>query len=438
MACEWRETSLGDLIDIKHGFAFKGQFIHDEPSGDVLLTPGNFSIGGGFKSDKLKYYDGSVPDEFVLREGDLLVTMTDLSKQSDTLGFPAFIPPSPNGRRYLHNQRLGKVSIREPTETSARYIFYVMCGAKYRDEVLASAAGTTVRHTSPNRIRQFRFLCAPPSEQRVIARILGALDDKIDLNRRLNETLEAIAWALFKDWFVDFGPVRAKAEGRDPCLPRTLAGLYPAQLVDSELGEIPEGWGVGTLGEVAENLRRSVRPSQINPDTAYIALEHMPKRCIALSDWATGNGIESNKFEFKRGEILFGKLRPYFHKVGVAPTDGVCSTDIVVVRPRQQASFGFVLGHVSSAEFVDYTDAGSMGTRMPRTNWNEMARYQLALPPAPIDRSFGILMRPTVERIIGNIHESLMLTTVRDALLPKLISGEMGLRDAEKAVEAVA
>ena len=72
MACEWRETSLGDLIDIKHGFAFKGQFIHDEPSGDVLLTPGNFSIGGGFKSDKLKYYHGFVPDEFVLREGDLL------------------------------------------------------------------------------------------------------------------------------------------------------------------------------------------------------------------------------------------------------------------------------------------------------------------------------------------------------------------------------
>ena len=164
----------------------------------------------------------------------------------------------------------------------------------------------------------------------------------------------------------------------------------------------------------------------------------MLKRCIALSDWATGNGIESNKFEFKRGAILFGKLRPYFHKVGVAPTDGVCSTDIVVVRPRQQASFGFVLGHVSSAELVDYTDAGSMGTRMPRTSWNEMGRYQLALPPAPIDRSFGILMRPTVERIIGNIHESRMLTTVRDALLPKLISGEMGLRDAEKAVEAVA
>ncbi len=88
MAGEWEMDSLGELIDVKHGFAFKGEHIHDEPIGDVLLSPGNFALGGGFKDDKLKYYDGPVPKEFVLRDGDLLVTMTDLSKQADTLGFP--------------------------------------------------------------------------------------------------------------------------------------------------------------------------------------------------------------------------------------------------------------------------------------------------------------------------------------------------------------
>src|SRR5436190_3176825 len=107
MEGEWQPTILGELIDVKHGFAFQGEFIHDEPCGDILLTPGNFAIGGGFKANKFKYYDGPVPDEFVLSEGDLLVTMTDLSKQSDTLGYPAVVPaPRSDGRRYLHNQRV--------------------------------------------------------------------------------------------------------------------------------------------------------------------------------------------------------------------------------------------------------------------------------------------------------------------------------------------
>ena len=208
---EWQETTLGDLIDIRHGFAFKGHFIHDEPRGDVLLTPGNFAMGGGFKGDKFKYFNGLVPEGFVLRKGDLLVTMTDLSKQSDTLGYPVFIPACTDGRRYLHNQRLGKISLKEIASTDVRYIYYVMCGAEYRDEVLASATGTTVKHTSPDRIKRFRFRVPPLAEQRVIAHILGTLDDKIELNRRMNQTLEEMARALFKSWFVDFDPVRAKA-----------------------------------------------------------------------------------------------------------------------------------------------------------------------------------------------------------------------------------
>ena len=141
------------------------------------------------------------------------------------------------------------------------------------------------------------------------------------------------------------------------------------------MGEVPTGWRIGTLGEVADHPRRTIQPSEIDASAPYIAFEHMPRRCIALSDGGEADGLESNKFEFKKGEILFGKLRPYFHKVGVAPVDGVCSTDIVVIAPRAGKWFGFVLGHVSSDAFVAYTNAGSTGTKMPRTSWNEMARY---------------------------------------------------------------
>ncbi|MDE2722349.1 MAG: restriction endonuclease subunit S [Gemmatimonadota bacterium] len=265
----------------------------------------------------------------------------------------------------------------------------------------------------------------PLSEQRAIAHILGTLDDKIELNRRMNETLEEMARALFKSWFVDFDPVRAKMEGRDPGLPKHLADLFPNRLVDSELGLIPEGWEVGCVGDIADQRRYGVKPEQIDPDTPYIGLEHMPKRCIALSEWDTIDGLASNKFRFEKGDILFGKLRPYFHKVGIAPLDGVCSTDIVVIMPKSHDWFGFVVGHTSSVEFVKYTDAGATGTRMPRTKWTDMARYEIALPQRELAKTFTRLIQKCVNKIILAIHESRTLAALRDTLLPKLISGEL-------------
>ena len=278
-------------------------------------------------------------------------------------------------------------------------------------------------------VPNFRLRIPPVDEQRAIARILGTLDDKIDLNRRMNETLEEMARTLFKSWFVDFDPVRAKTEGRDPGLPKPVADLFSDSFEDSEIGEIPKGWKVGALGDAAEHPRRSVQPNEIEPTAPYIALEHMPRRRIALSEWGSADGLESNKFEFKRGEILFGKLRPYFHKVGVAPVDGVCSTDIVVVAPRAIEWFGFVLGHVSSEAFVEYTNAGSTGTKMPRTVWGEMARYSVVMPPATVAEAFTKQIRPAVDRMIAAIHESRTLAVLRDTLLPKLISGELRVND---------
>ncbi|TAJ93281.1 MAG: restriction endonuclease subunit S [Gammaproteobacteria bacterium] len=282
----------------------------------------------------------------------------------------------------------------------------------------------------------------PPREQRAIAHILGTLDDKIELNRKQNETLEAMARALFKSWFVDFDPVRAKIDGRWqrgqslPGLPAHLYDLFPDRLVDSELGEIPDGWGIGKLGDVAEHPRRGVQPNQFNSATPYIALEHMPKRCIALSEWANADGLQSNKFKFKRGEILFGKLRPYFHKVGVAPLDGVCSTDIVVIAPKAEKWFGFVLGHVFSDQFVEYTNAGSTGTKMPRTNWADMARYTVLCPSESVAEAFNSKVRPMTDELISSIHESRTLSTLRDTLLPRLVSGEIRVQDIERIVGA--
>ena len=299
-----------------------------------------------------------------------------------------------------------------------------------------------VQHTGIARFQFTRFAeevevpLPPPRRQRTIAHILGTLDDKIELNRQMNETLEAMAQALFKSWFVDFDPVRAKIEGRDTGLPPEIAGLFPDRLVDSEMGEIPEGWTVGSLGDIATSLRRGIDPARVASDTPYIGLQHMPRRSVAMTDWGGAGSVSSRKSAFEVGDILFGKLRPYFHKVGIAPVDGLCSTDIVVLKARIPRWSAFVLACVSSSAFVAHTSQTSTGTKMPRTSWPAMSTYELCRPTDAIASEFQHVVSRMLGRIVGNVHESRTLAALRDTLLPKLISGAIRVPDAEKLVGA--
>ena len=277
-------------------------------------------------------------------------------------------------------------------------------------------------------------LSHPIAEQRSIADMLGTLDDKIELNRRMNDTLEAMARALFESWFVDFEPVRAKIEGRHTGLPKPIAALFPDALDD---GGKPEGWTIGTLAEIANSPRRGVSPSVMAESTPYIGLEHMPRHSIALTKWEGAGKVTSSKSVFKKGEFLFGKLRPYFHKVGIAPLDGICSTDIVVVTPRSSEWAAFALSCLSSDDFVEYTDQTSTGTKMPRTNWKTMSQYEIYFPPTQVVRTFQGLVQPLIDRMNTNIHQSRSLAQIRDLLLPKLMTGEVCVPQAEKAVAAV-
>lgn len=242
----------------------------------------------------------------------------------------------------------------------------------------------------------------------------------------MNATLEAMARAIFKSWFVDFDPVHAKARGEQPAgMDAETAALFPDSFEESELGLIPAGWRVGTLGEIAQNPRESADPESIDPNTPYIGLEHMPQRSIALGEWGYAEQVNSNKHRFKRHEFLFGKLRPYFHKVGVAPLEGICSTDILVITAKASAWYGLVLGHISSTEFVDYTTAVSTGTRMPRTNWRDMSRYEIVIPSDDLAAAFSDYVISIVNAITNNIFQSSILAEVRNTLLPKLILGEI-------------
>ena len=334
------------------------------------------------------------------------------------------------GPTIIDNNMMGAMPITERVDP--RFFFYALSQFDFGK----MAEGTALPYLTVEVLSKLSLQLPTLSNQRAIAHILGTLDDKIELNRQMNETLEAIARTIFKSWFVDFDPVRAKMEERMPAgMDAATATLFPSAFQDSPLGKIPKEWEVGTLGGIAANVRQSVKTSEIDSDELYIGLEHMPRRSIALSEWQTADGLGSNKYRFRKGEILFGKLRPYFHKVGVAPLDGVCSTDILVIQPIDSEWFGIVLGFVSSDEFIAYTNAYSAGTRMPRTNWKDMSKYEIALPQVEVSQKYTEFIRPFIERIIENIHQSRTLSQIRDALLPKLLSGEIRVDDKDERLE---
>ena len=323
----------------------------------------------------------------------------------------------------------------KPDLLNNTYLKFAMQAAFVQNQLKARSTGTTVLGISQRELRKVAIPLPPLPEQRRIAHILGTLDEKIKLNQQMNKTLDATARAIFKSWFVDFDPVKAKMEGHKLLgMDTETAALFPSAFQDSPLGKIPEGWKVGTLGMIAKNVRRTVKVGEISNE-CYIGLEHMPRHNIALSQWETVVEIGSSKYSFKKGEILFGKLRPYFQKIGVAPLDGICSTDILVIKPIASEWFGVALGFVSNDNFVAYTDAYSAGTKMPRTNWKDMSRYEIALPNVEIARKFTELIRPIIKKIIKNIHQPYVLSQIRNTLLPKLLSGEIRVDDGTEISE---
>jgi type I restriction enzyme S subunit len=402
----------------------------EDPSG-VLFIRGGDIANGQVQVSKLRTITSSVSEQYErtrLRGGELVVSLVG------NPGQVAIVPFSLAGANIA--RQVGLIRLRK--EVDANYIKYYLLSPQGQDALGAHSLGSVQQVIN---LRDLKTLTIPiPSlrEQSAISHTLTTLDDKIELNCAMNATLEQVAQALFKSWFVDFDPVTAKAAGRAPeGMDAETAALFPSEFEESALGQIPKGWHVGKIADVATNARRATAPSEVSPDTPYIGLEHMPRKSIALSEWGRAGNVISGKSAFDKGDILFGKLRPYFHKVGVAPVDGVCSTDVLVVKPSSPEWFGFLLAHLSSTDFINYVDANSGGTRMPRTDWESMSRYEIVLPCGKVAERFTQLMSQFVSQIHANIAQSNILAEVRDSLLPKLISGQLRIPDAERMVEVV-
>jgi len=338
-----------------------------------------------------------------------------------------------------------------------RFLYTCVFNQDFTEYLITREKGAAYPAVSPEDIANAEIPIPPLKEQQAIACILGAFDDKIELNRQMNRTLEEMARAIFKSWFVDFDPVRAKAAVRRahpswtneqvsraacPKLKPEIAELFPDAFEDSELGEIPKGWEVKPLPELIEvNPTRTLRKGEFAP---YLDMANMPTRGHSpdtVTERPFGSGMR-----FVNGDTLVARITPCLENGKTAFVDfltdgqvGWGSTEYIVLRPKPPLPVEFAYCLARSDGFRDFAIqrmTGSSGRQ--RVPAELLAHFRLVDADRSVTELFGRLVQPLFARAGAATRESRILAALRDALLPKLISGELRVKDAEKFVERVA
>ncbi|GAA5438306.1 restriction endonuclease subunit S [Deinococcus aquaticus] len=426
---DWEVINLSQILSSERGISvgvmYPGK--HD-PEGIPLIRAGDLT-GNRIENSPEFRISKSVNQEYkrtILEGGELLISLVG------DIGRVAVVPEWAKG--WNPARAIGVLRISPYAE--AKYVRLVLSTGPLQ-KIMRAWANTTVQATL--NLKEIKELPLPWPKKGVRDNIVGiadALENKIELNRQMNRTLEQMARALFKSWFIDFDPVHAKQRGEQPAgMDAETAALFPDRFVEVDGKEVPEGWRISQVESMVENPRRSVNPQSIDGRTPYIGLEHMPRGSIGLDSWGKAEDIDSGKVIFEKGEVLFGRLRPYFKKVGIAPFDGISSIDILILKPKINWK-EYALFLVSSDEFIDAMAGASGGTRMPRASWRDLAAYPLILPPETLATAYSSAVAPIIEKIQMCTFESIELAYIRNTLLPRLLSGELDVSDWEHAVEA--
>lgn|SRR5487761_1147453 len=324
-----------------------------------------------------------------VREGDVLLNITGDSIARCCLAQARVLP----ARVSQH------VAIIRPTKAlNPLYLQKFLIQDDFKSFMLSLSSGGTRNALTKAQIGRFSIPVPPRRVQDAIASALRALDDKITVNDQIATAADELIRAHYANRCID------------TC--KTIS-----------------------INELGTLIRDSVPAESLTGDENYIALEHMPRRHMWLSNWESSARVVSAKMRFTRGDILFGKLRPYFHKVGCAFVDGVSSTDIFVIRPMQDVHRGWLLAALSSDGVVAHASAVGDGTRMPRVKWRDLGTYQVPWIGVEDATQFAEFVSSLSDRVASACAESRTLAELRDTLLPKLMSGEIRVRDAERIVE---
>jgi len=301
----------------------------------------------------------------------------------------------------------------EPDRIDNVFLFYALVEARQR--LWAKAHGAAQQNVSQTLVRELEIHVPPLEHQYRIGSVLRTLDDLIENNRRRIEALEEMAQAIYREWFVHF----------------RFPGHEDATFVDSPLGPIPEGWEVGRLRDVATEARRSVKQSSETAAMAYVPIDSISPRSLTLRDSRPGEEAASSLRLFEEGEILFGAMRAYFHKVCIAPFPGVTRSTCFVLTPDPSRP-AFAAHALSQVETIDFAAAHSTGSTIPYTKWDGvLSEMLIPLPPMDLSREFDEVADPLLGMARSLVPQIGSLRAIRDMLLPKLVSGEIDVADLD-------
>ncbi len=425
MTADLSYTPLGQLCDPERGITYGIVKVGDFVSGGVPVIRGGDIRKGKIVFDDQKRVTEEISQQFqrtILRGGEIVINLIAEP------GHTAIVPPELSGANVSRD--VGVIALNDKVEH--RYVDYCLKSPMAVRWLTSRLQGSVTQKINLGTLRELPIPDRPREVQRAIAHILGTLDAKVDLNRRTNETLEAMARTLFKSWFVDFDPVRAKAGGRRPSgMDAEIAKLFPSEFEESELGLIPRGWRVGTIGDLIEihdakrvplsAREREQRRGKFPYYGATSVMDHVDDFLfdgIFVLIGEDGSVVTEAGYPFL--QYVWGQFWVNNHAHVLTGLGGV-----------SQEHLFLILSQTNIAAFV----TGAVQAKLSQGN---LRRIPTVVPPGEVSAQFGSTIASLFARFRSNVEETSTLTRARDELLPRLLSGELSVARAESAVEATA
>jgi type I restriction enzyme S subunit len=423
---EWKEFKLGEIANIQNGFAFKS--IDFAGNGIPVIKIKNI-VPPSVAFEEVSYFDGEIDsnlEKFLIKKGDFLISMTGstVNQMASAVGK---MGKYPFDELALLNQRVGKIYSKGNTVLN-EFLYYLMNRKEVQYELAINASGSANQaNISPDQIKNLRFRIPPLPTQKAIAEILSSLDDKIELNNQINQNLEALAQALFKQWFVDFEFPNENGE------PYKSSG---GEMVDSELGEIPKGWKIYNYGDLLETISKTYPLKKVDEviflNTGDIQNGKFLHKNFSKADQLPGQAKKS----IQQGDILYSEIRPQnkrFAYVHFNAEKFVVSTKLMVLRPKVDVDPLFMYFLLTQEGVIGYLQilAESRSGTFPQITFSEVSTLKIALPEFEEVNSFSNkVLRSYFEHSFNMDFENESLSELRDTLLPKLISGELVVNES--------
>ena len=410
---------LGEILSVKHGWAFKGEYFAEDGERSIL-TPGNFFEKGGFKPNngKERYYTGVYPKEYLCHKGDLIVAMTQQAE--GLLGSTALVPEN---NKYLHNQRIGLITCDEK-RLNKLFAYYLFMTKSVREQLERSSSGTKVKHTSPEKIYDVEVEIPDVISQQKIANLLWAIDEKIANNNAINDNLEQQAKLIYDYWFTQFD---FPDENGKPYCSSGGKMVWNEQLKRN----IPENWKVAQLKDIFNVSGKPISRDDCQTDAYYTPIDVIPKRTITFAGGLSAAEANSSLQVYEENNILLGAMRVYFHRVCISAQSGITRTTTLVLKPKVDEYLGYAYQVLNDDNAILYATQHSSGTQQPYIKWNDvLENYRFAMPSNPkLLYEYSKISEPLITKAKNCARETEQLRKLRDWLLPMLMNGQATIND---------